>query len=103
MRASSESARRVARGDVMRAAVGDALVCAASGAVSAASAQAPNETMPDEKTRRSAPRRSALAIEPASLESGAAQAAHDVWVLAHHPPDEVGALVLEHREDRALI
>src|SRR6266576_6705457 len=36
--------------------------------------------------------------EPSSLESP-----NDVWICAHHAPHEIGAVVLDHRQNRSLI
>jgi hypothetical protein len=42
-------------------------------------------------------------IEPAALEPGALEAEADVLVALHDVPDQLGAVVLDHRDDRALV
>src|SRR5689334_17358699 len=41
--------------------------------------------------------------EPAAGESGAAEAARQMWIAAHETPHELGALVLDHEEDGSLV
>src|SRR5215472_17871432 len=41
--------------------------------------------------------------EPAARESGALQPLAQVRIRAHHPPDEIAAVVLDHGEDRPLV
>src|SRR6516225_8567226 len=41
--------------------------------------------------------------EPAARESGALQPLTEVRIGAHHPPDEIAAVVLDHGDDRALV
>src|SRR5206468_9933901 len=41
--------------------------------------------------------------QPAALEAGPGQALADVRVLAHHAPDHRAPIVLDHRENRALV
>src|SRR5689334_18221087 len=41
--------------------------------------------------------------EPTTREAGLLEAATQVRVLAHHAPDQRATVVLDHRQDRALI
>src|SRR4051812_14057243 len=43
------------------------------------------------------------ALEPTTEEAGAPQAAADHGIAAHRAPHEAAAMVLHHREDRALV
>src|SRR5512145_169251 len=44
-----------------------------------------------------------LARQPPSAEPRATEAGFDVRTAPHEPPDEIGAPVLDHEQDRALI
>src|SRR5690349_8559848 len=42
-------------------------------------------------------------FQPPARKTGALQAATNVRILAHDPPDEIVAIVFDHRDDRALV
>jgi hypothetical protein len=41
--------------------------------------------------------------QPAALEARTAQARRNIWTAPHEPPDQLGAIVLDHQNDRSLI